>query len=473
MKRFELFFAALQLPLDYCALVLAGLSAYALRFSPYIKAIRPVIFNLPWARFWPIVLVVAAAWVGIFALSGLYSINPNRKFARDLLRVVLATATGFAGITIYVFFTLQKFDSRFLVLASWLLALVFVAFERLLVRGLKSLLFRWGIGLRRVVIIGSEQVAEIITQTFAREPRLGYAIAGRFPNWSELTAAELAALHPDEILFTDPKAHEQDTLAAVEFANDNHITFKYSADLFATIATNMSVSTVAGIPIIELTRTRLTGWGRIIKRSADIVGSIFFLILFSPLYLIFSILILLETGQPIIYKNERTGQFGRKFFTLKFRTMYQRDSTGAQFGPSGIEALTREQELIKTQSIKAGPLYKIKNDPRITPLGKFLRRWSLDELPQFWNVLKGEMSLVGPRPHQPREVAQYERQHKIVFAIKPGLTGLAQISGRSDLSFADEIKLDAFYIEHWNLLLDLIIIIKTPFIILSGRGSII
>lgn len=473
MKRFELFFAALQLPLDYIALVLAGLTAYALRFSPYVKAIRPVIFNLPLAKFWPIVLVVAAAWVVIFALSGLYSSNPNRKFARDLLRVVFATATGFASITIYVFFTLQKFDSRFLVLASWLLAIVFVVTERLLVRGLKGLLYRWGIGLRRVVIIGSEHVAEIIAQTFAREPRLGYALTGQFPCWNELAAAELAALHPDEIIFTDPKAREEDTLAAIEFANDNHITFKYSADLFATITTNMAISTVAGIPIIELTRTRLTGWGRIIKRSTDIVGSIFFLILFSPLYLIFSVLIWLETGRPIIYKNERAGQFGKKFFTLKFRTMYQRDSTGAQFGQSGTEALAREQELIITQSIKTGPLYKIKNDPRVSPLGRILRRWSLDELPQFWNVLCGEMSLVGPRPHQPREVAQYERQHKIVFAIKPGLTGLAQISGRSDLSFADEIKLDAFYIEHWNLLLDIIIIIKTPFIILSGKGSVV
>ena len=120
-----------------------------------------------------------------------------------------------------------------------------------------------------------------------------------------------------------------------------------------------------------------------------------------------------------------------------------------------------------------GPLYKIKDDPRITPFGRFLRRCSLDELPQFFNVLKGEMSLVGPRPHQPREVAGYHQQHKIVLAIKPGITGLSQISGRSNLTYDEEINLDTFYIENWSLYLDLIIIFKTPFIVLTRKGSVV
>ena len=146
-------------------------------------------------------------------------------------------------------------------------------------------------------------------------------------------------------------------------------------------------------------------------------------------------------------------------------------STGEQFGDSGKEALKKEQELIDKQSIKKGPIYKIKNDPRITKFGGFIRRWSLDELPQFFNVLKGEMSLVGPRPHQPREVEKYEKKHRQVLSIKPGITGLSQISGRSNLEFSEEAKLDIFYIENWSLLTDIIILLKTPFIVLKKTGA--
>jgi lipopolysaccharide/colanic/teichoic acid biosynthesis glycosyltransferase len=152
--------------------------------------------------------------------------------------------------------------------------------------------------------------------------------------------------------------------------------------------------------------------------------------------------------------------------------MYQKYCTGAQFGKAGEEALKKEVELIKKQSIKSGPIYKIHHDPRVTPFGRFIRRLSIDELPQLLNVLKGEMSLVGPRPHQPREVAGYDDRYKIVFDLKPGITGLAQISGRSNLSFEEEMRLDTFYIENWSLFLDLIIVVKTPFVVLKRDGAV-
>lgn len=471
MKRFELFFTALQLPIDYLLLLLAGFTAYALRFAKFVTAVRPVIFNLPWSHYWPTVLVVALGWIAIFAVSGLYSTDPNRKLARDLTRVVTACSTGFAAITIYVFFTLQKFDSRFLVLASWLLAILYVSLGRIIMRGLKGILYRAGIGLRRVVIVGNKAVAEIIKRTLENERRLGFHVVGYHEHFDERLFATSPL--PDEILFTDPKAHENEALAAIDFANEHHITFKYSADLFATIATNMSVSTVAGIPIIELRRTRLTGWGRITKRLVDVILGFILLIICIPFYIIIAIAVAFDSGGPIIYKNQRVGQYGKTFMTLKFRTMYQKYCTGSQFGSAGDAALAAEAELIKSQNAKTGPVYKVKNDPRLTRVGRFLRRWSLDELPQFWNVLIGEMSLVGPRPHQPREVAQYEKRHKIVLTIKPGLSGLAQISGRSDLSFEDEVRLDAFYIENWNVYLDFIILVKTPFIVLKRTGSVV
>jgi lipopolysaccharide/colanic/teichoic acid biosynthesis glycosyltransferase len=187
--------------------------------------------------------------------------------------------------------------------------------------------------------------------------------------------------------------------------------------------------------------------------------------------LICAIVILCETGRPIIYKNRRVGERGILFDTLKFRSMYTELSTGDAYG--GATAAAKEQELIQKQNTKAGggPIYKIGEDPRITPFGRFIRRYSIDEFPQFFNVLIGNMSLVGPRPHQPREVDKYERHHKRVLSIKPGITGLSQISGRSDLHFEDEVTLDVFYMEQWSLMLDLIILLKTPFVLFKKRTA--
>ncbi len=471
MKKFELFFAFFQVPLDYLAIVLAGFTAYSLRYTEYMKAIRPIVFNITWDDFWPVVLIVAATWIIIFALSGLYNTYPPRRMARDFWRIIFACSTGFAGITIYVFFTLQRFDSRFLVLAGWVLAIFFVIIIRLITLGLKRLFYSVGIGQSNVVIIGSETVADTIKEAFLMRPGFGYKVIGIYSHFDRSTANEIGRIQPDEIIFTDPKAHESEAIQTIEFANENNIIFKYSADLFETISANMTINTVAGIPIIELGRTRLTGWGRIFKRTADIIGGFILLIICSPIYLITSIIILFETGSPIFYKNERVGANGKKFFAYKFRSMHQKDCTGEQFGDAGEVALKKEEELIRKKSIKEGPVYKIADDPRVTKFGHFIRRFSIDELPQFINVIKGDMSLVGPRPHQPREVEKYEKHQKIVLAIKPGITGLAQISGRSNLTFEEEVKLDAFYVEKWSLLIDLIILIKTPFVVLRRKGA--
>jgi len=471
MKRFELTFAFIQLPLDYLMLILAGFTAYSLRFTSLVTSIRPILFNLSWEKYWPIVLLAAAGWILIFAFSGLYSADPNRKLAKELNKVFFACATGFSAITIYVFFTLQKFDSRFLVLASWIIAIIYVSLARTILRLLKILFYRLGIGLRRTVIIGTQSIATQIQQALENKPHFGYKIISALENFDQNKLSQLQKNGLDEIIFADPKSKEDDALQTIDFANEYHITFKYSADLFATISSNMAISTIAGIPIIELRRTRLTGWGRILKRGADIFWSIFFIIILSPIFLIIALIIAIETGGPIIYKNERVGQEGKKFFTYKFRSMYQKYSTGTQFGESGQTALKFEKELIAQKSEKKGPVYKIKDDPRITPSGRFIRRFSLDELPQFFNVLKGEMSLIGPRPHQPREVNQYEKWHKTVLTIRPGITGLAQISGRSDLNFDEEARLDIFYIEHWNLFIDFVILLKTPFVIIRNKGA--
>ncbi|PLX28401.1 hypothetical protein C0581_02630 [Candidatus Parcubacteria bacterium] len=471
MKRSEVILMVLQVPLDFLMLILAGISAYYLRFTDWAIDMKPVVFEMSIFEFMDVMIWVALGWIVIFAILNLYSIDPNRKFARDLARVVFACSVGLAAIAVYIVFTQQLFDSRFLVAAGWGFAVFYVGLGRFVMRGIKSLLYRGGIGLRRIVIIGSEEIANNVTNVLKRRRELGYDVVATFGQYSKKLDTELKAMHINEIIFTNPRADEEEALAAMQFCNQNHIVFKYSADVFATYSANMSVTALAGVPIVELRRTSLDGWGRVGKRIFDIIVSILVIVLLSPILLIAALIILLETGRPIIYKNERVGIRGRRFFTFKFRSMYKEDSTGPQFGKDGERAEEKEQLLIKKQNSKKGPIYKIQDDPRVTRFGRFIRRWSVDELPQFFNVIKGEMSIVGPRPHQPREVEKYEKRYPIVFTLKPGITGLAQISGRSDLSFEEEMKLDILYTERWSLLQDVVIFIKTPFIVFKKRKA--
>ena len=173
---------------------------------------------------------------------------------------------------------------------------------------------------------------------------------------------------------------------------------------------------------------------------------------------------------PIIYKNERIGGDGKKFDVFKFRYMKWEMCTDPNT-KEGRKAIEYEKELIAKKSLRKGPLYKIKNDPRKTKVGAFIEKYSIDELPQFFNVLKGDMSLVGPRPHQQREVEKYSEYHRRLLTIKPGVTGMAQVSGRSDLQFEDEYKLDVYYIENWSLWQDIQICLKTVLVLFKRRRN--
>ncbi len=471
MKRSEMLLMVLQVPVDFCMLLLAAVSAYYLRFTSWAIELRPVLFDLTLSEFMRSASFVALVWLIIFACAGLYSPDPNRKFSKNISRVIFACSTGLAGVALYVMFTQQLFDSRFLVAAGWVFAVLYVMGGRLLMRGFKALMYRMGVGLRRVVIIGSETIAKVILEALKNRPGLGYKVIGVYDSFTDSVKAKLTASAIDECIFTNPRANEKETLRALDFCNEHHIVFKYSADLFATYAANMTVHPLAGIPIVELKPTRLGAWGRVIKRMFDIAVSIAVIILLSPVFIISALVIIIETGLPIIYRNERIGLRGSAFMVYKFRTMFKKDCTGPQFGSDGEKAVKREEQLIKKQNSRIGPIYKVQNDPRVTGFGRFLRRFSIDELPQFFNVLVGNMSIIGPRPHQPREVEGYTKEHKTVFSIKPGITGLAQISGRSDLNYEEEMKLDILYIERWSLWLDIIILLKTPFVLFKKRKA--
>lgn len=476
MKRAELFFSFLLVPLDYLMIVLAGVTAYYIRFSDFTTDIRPVIFDLSFSSYFNVLLIVAVLWIIIFAFSGMYTINSARKLVKEIYKAILACSTGFVLIVILIFIRRELFDSRFIVLAGWLLAIFYVSFARAIVRWIQRSMFKHGVGIHKVILVGSSKTSDSLVREFNKNKSLGFEIVKRVRNFSIDTARELAEFiskkQVNEIIQSDPNLSKAETLRLYDFADEHHITFKYAADLLGTKVLKTEVNEIAGIPIVEVKKTPLDGWGRIIKRLFDVIVSFVLIVLLFPLLLITAIAIKLDSPGSVLYLDYRSGQGGRRFLFYKFRSMKSHLCDGE--GPSGTkEGNKMLQQLVRhtVNTRQADPLHKIKDDPRVTRVGKFIRRWSIDELPQLFNVIKGDISLVGPRAHMTLETAQYEKHHKKVMTIKPGITGLAQISGRSDLSFEDEVKLDIYYIENWSFLFDLTILFRTPLAVIRSRKA--
>lgn len=471
MRKLDLFFATILVPLDYLVLLLAGAAAYALRVSEFVTARRPVMFGLPFDQYLRVAALVAVGWLALFALSGIYTIGGRHKKLDEFKKIVLASTAALGGELAIVVFTRELFESRFILLTSWGFAIVFALALRMILRIARSGLLRAGFGLKCVAVIGKGSSAEGMVELLGRTPKLGFKVvfhAQTFDSSVRGRLTEFASqgrLH--QIIYVGQNGASREMHELLDFADEHHLPFRYSADLLATHGAGLEFDTLAGVPLMEIKRTRLEGWGRVYKRIFDMVGSVALIILTSPIIILAALAIVLESGLPVLYKNKRAGEHGRIFSTLKFRTMYKKYCVG----DDNEAALRFEQELIKKQSIKTGPVYKIKDDPRVTRVGRFLRKTTIDELPQLFNVLFGTMTLVGPRPHQPREVEKYEKHHKRVLAIKPGMTGLPQISGRSDLSFEEEVRLDTYYMEQWSLKLDLIILLKTPFAVVGQKGT--
>lgn len=470
MKRSELLFSFLLVPLDFLMIVAAGVSAYLIRYSEFTTDFRPIIFDLSFKSYFNILLLIALLWVVVFALSGLYSIRSARTLAREVYRVVLACSTGFMIIVVLIFLRRELFDSRFIVLAGWVLAIVYVSLGRSVIRGIQRHLFKYGHGVHKVVLVGSSKTSDNLMKEFNEDKKFGYEVVKRIRDFNIDTAKKVLEVvkkgEVDEIIQADPNLSKAEVLRLYDFADEYHVTFKYAADLLGTKVLKTEVQEMAGVPIVEVKKTQLDGWGRIVKRIFDIIASGIMIIIISPILLLAAILIKLDSKGPVLFSRLddgsdlcRVGQGGKLFKYFKFRSMIV-----------GANSM-RYTDLINKNLRQDGPLVKIQDDPRVTGIGKFIRRWSIDELPELFLVFIGRMSLVGPRPHLPEEVAKYEHHHKKVLTIKPGITGLAQTSGRSDLSFEEEVKLDVYYIENWSMLLDFIILLRTPLAVFRNRKT--
>ena len=461
MKKLELTFAAILVPLDYLALLLAGSLAYFLRFESFVVEIRPVVFEMSFKAFFEILSVAAIAWIMVFALNGLYSIS-RLSFATLFSKIIVSCSAATLIIVVAFFFNFQLFSSRLIILTGWLLSIIIISSERLIIHLVKKIFYRRGIGVRQVTVIGANKNARDIINEFNQNPSFGFRVRASFGSFTPEAEDELAALAGknslDDVILADSNLNNEEKGNLVNFCINHHLNYKYAASLLETKLINFDLSAVGGVPLIEVRQTRLDGWGRIIKRLFDLAISLLLFIILSPLLLLLGLAVVLTSPGLMIVSLERIGSNGRKFHLYKFRSMVK-----------GADKM--KKQLSERNERADGPLFKMEADPRVTAFGRFIRKWSLDELPQLVNVILGQMSLVGPRPHEPAEVAQYQVRHKKLLAIKPGLTGLAQVSGRSDLAWEEEVRLDTYYVENWSLGLDLQVLFKTPRAVFGRRKA--
>lgn len=461
MKRSELIFTALLVPLDFFMVLVSAILAYWIRFHPRIQAIRPIIFKLPFQEFIIFVLAIIPFWLLIFAIASFYNLKRRKRFIDEFSRAFIAISASMSGVIIFAFFLRELFESRFIILAAWFFSIILVTLGRFSIDSVQKWLYKYGYGVHRLVIIGDTLESRRLEHAIKTNPKMGYVMVGKITGLNGEAWDELEKINQkpglDEIMQCDPSLAKEKVLGLIDFCQERKLDFMYAPDLFGCEATNIDVRALAGVPIVELRRTPLEGWGRIIKRTVDIIGALLGLIVLSPLFLIIALLIKLDSEGPIFVHLKRVGYTG-EFGLLKFRSMVK-------------DAHTLKKKLLKLSERK-GPLFKMKFDPRITRIGRWLRKTRIDELPQLFNVLVGQMSLVGPRPHEPEEVAQYKKHHKKVLAINPGMTGMAQVSGAAELDFEEEVKLDTYYIENWSLKLDFTVLLRTLGVVLTGRGAV-
>ncbi|MFZ2188053.1 MAG: sugar transferase [Candidatus Moraniibacteriota bacterium] len=470
MKKSELFFSAIQVPIDFAMIVLAALTAFSVRNVPSIIQLKPLLYSFPFDIYLRIVLMTAPLFLLVYAFEGLYDIRSTRKFWKEALKIFAATSIGLVIIIVAIFLKREWFSSRFIILAAWLLATTYVVIARYLLQLVQKWLLRnREIGVHRVLLIGKNSKMDVISRTIKNNKNLGYKVI------DQIDTAHLKVIKMikeergiDEIILCESSTTDDEQEKLIDYCTIHNVVYKYIPTGLQTF--KFEIGMLNGEPLIEVKNTPLDGWGRIAKRTFDIVASLIGITLTSPIMIVTAIASKLDSKGPIIYKNERIGSDGKKFFVYKFR-YFKSEYCISKNNPKLQAALEYEKELIEKQSVRRGPLYKIKADPRKTRVGNFIERYSIDELPQLFNVLFGSMSLVGPRPHQEREIEKYMEYHRRLLTIKPGVSGMAQISGRSDLDFEDEYKLDLYYIENWSMLLDIIICLKTIGVLFSKRRN--
>lgn len=447
---------------DVLALVSAFVGAYLLRVS-YDP--RPLVAPVPAMTYLYLFIALVPFWLVMFGLLGLYSRNTYEKRFSELGRLLVGSVIGFMFV-ITAEFVMNRpiFPARLVPVYGLVLGFVFLVLFRNIIRGIRHLLYAYNVGVSNVLIVGNTTIAEELVQAFSANNRSGYRVVGivgkhKYPNVKTYaTFAEavkkIGRPHIQLIFQTELYADSEQNNEVLTFAQEHHIAYRFIPGNTELFVGNIDVELFqSSIPVIAVHQTALVGWGRIAKRLFDFCVALFLIVLLLPLMVFISILVFIFSPGPIFYKQQRITRFNSRFNIYKFRTSKMKYTCSTK---EGFRRMGRPD--LYEKWLKNGNY--LPNDPRFTPIGHFLRLTSLDELPQLFNILKGDISLVGPRALVPEEIDMAEGKHGIV-SVKSGLTGLAQVSGRRDISFEERRKLDLYYVQNWSFWLDLVILLKT------------
>ena len=419
----------------------------------------------------PLQIALSLVFASILALRGLYRLPRAASALDDLSR--LFTASGISVMLLFAASTFVRYpaESRLTLIFAWALMTFLVVLARANWLWILGVLHQRGIGVARTLVVGDNTVGRMIMQALAGRPHLGYDVAGFLATDGETDFGRFRRLGtPDElervihqeriaqVVIALPSASHEAIMRIVNHCRRHGVQFRLVPDLYEMSLGRLDIDTVSGIPLMGMKDHAILGVNFFVKRVLDVLAALVVLVLFSWLFAALALLIWIEDrGCSPFYRQTRVGRGGREFRMLKFRSMR----------PGADQQLTQLLEYNEAE----GPIFKMRDDPRRTRVGAFMRRWSIDELPQLWNVVKGDMSLVGPRPATPREVAQYADWQLHRLDTLPGITGLWQVSGRSELGFAEQVLMDIMYIENWSLGLDLRILLRTVPAVLSGKGA--
>jgi exopolysaccharide biosynthesis polyprenyl glycosylphosphotransferase len=454
--------------------VLIGLSiviAYWIRHE--LRWFREISYDHPLSAYLPFGLVYTLLMLLAFQTDRVYLSWRAQQWLDQVYRIVNAMAKSVVVI-LAITFVLQPLQySRLLLIEAGVISAILLALARVVQARIASRLYAKGIGVSRVIIVGAGEVGRTVMRTMVARPELGYRIIGFVddnPQKGQTDIGRFKALggldnvskvigeqQVDEVIITLPWMYHRKILAVVRECERWHVSARIVPDLFQMSLSQVDVNDLGGVPLIGVQKVGLGGEARLVKRGVDVIGALVGLTIGFPLLALIALAIRLNSPGPVIFTQTRVGAGGKLFKIYKFRSM--------------VEGAETELEHLRELNEADGPLFKIQDDPRLTPVGRALRRTSLDELPQLWNVLRGEMSLVGPRPPIPLEVEGYQEWHKRRLETRPGMTGLWQVSGRSLLSFDEMALLDIYYIENWSLWVDFKILLRTIPQILFGNGA--
>jgi exopolysaccharide biosynthesis polyprenyl glycosylphosphotransferase len=457
---------------DLLLITLAFVLAYLARYE--WQWLRPVVFQEPYRGYLTQQILLVVLLILTFRQQKVWRRRRGEAWVDEMSRILSATASGIAIMMVIAFFFQPVPFSR--------LMLVWVMFFIILLLGLARLLRHWilrvfysrGILVDDVLVIGSGEVGRGVIRTLLARPDLGYQIKGYLDdgtgenNIGSGKVPHLGSYRDFSTVLTDyPSLHtvfvalpgnmHHQTLVILRTASDHDVRTQVVPDLLQMSLNRVEFVNMSGIPMLGLRELHISRLGRVTKRIMDFAIT---LILAVPLVLasaVIAVAIKIDSAGPVFYSGMRVGQNGNLFKMYKFRSMV----VGAE----------EQKYSLKEQNEVDGPIFKIKEDPRLTSVGRFLRRTSLDELPQFFNVFLGQMSLVGPRPPLPEEVDQYKPWQRQRLSVIGGITGLWQVSGRSDLTFDELCLLDIYYIENWSIALDTRILLRTIPYAFFGRGA--